>query len=98
MTSWALSLILAGGHQGAAVAQMMPVNDPTLVSVVQNRLRAAIENSAGLTALLFDRVREDEALLGSQMNVGAEAGCEDNFDDLETIARIYFMRSYLVPL
>src|SRR5690625_3820736 len=58
MTSWALSLILAGGHQGAAVAPMMPVNAPTLVPVLQTRLRAAIENSAGLPALLLYRVRE----------------------------------------
>src|SRR5690625_7233336 len=88
MTSWALSLILAGGHQGAAVAQMMLVNDPTLVSVVQNRLRAAIENAAGLPALLLDRVREVEALLGTKIHVGAAAGSEDGSAVLVSGARV----------
>jgi len=97
MTSWALSLILAGGHKGAAVAQMMPVNDPTLVSVVQNRLRAAIENSAGLPALLLDRVREVEVLLGTKIHVGAAAGSEDISAVLVPGARVCFTGSVIDP-
>ncbi len=95
--SWALSLILVGGYAGAQVAQMMPVDDPSLVAVVQNRLRDAIENSAGLPQILLARLREVETLLGVEIELGAAANTGDIDAILAPGARVCFTGSVIDP-
>lgn len=95
--SWALSLVLAGGHDGEHVAQTMPVDDPTLISVVQKRLHEAIENSAGLPPEILDRVRGIEALLGVEIDVAAAEGAGAIGDVLVPGARVCFTGSVIDP-
>src|SRR5690625_735456 len=95
--SWALSLVLAGGHDGSHVAQTMPVSDPTLISVVQKRLHEAIENSAGLPPEILDRLRGIEALLGVEIDIAAADGAGAIGDALVPGARVCFTGSVIDP-